>query len=558
MGNAPHARRRRLVAIGAALVLILGATAVVVAGDDEFPLPVTHQIRGLPLNGVAGQGSNGVSSFKNVTGLICTTATSNASNVNTDCEGDAPHNETAIAVNPTNPSNMVAGANDYQLRLSSGGYVYETAYTRAHVTFDAGKTWETYGIAYKGYISTGDPAFAFDADGTVYSATLGFLWSQGLGCCTNPDILVAHSTDGGKSWSTPSRVAAGTGSGGSVGLFMDKEEITAWGHGNAMVTWTEYNDGQKGSYISSPIMASVTHDSGDTWSTPKEISGSAAFCVGATGGNACNQDQGSVPTVAADGSIYVSFMNYSPQSGDTSGRDQYLVVKVDPETGQRIAGPWLVGTIYDGFHDYPISIDGRQTYQDSEFRSWSFGNITADPTNAGHLAVVWYDMRNSTLPAPADPYATTTNSDVIVSQSTDGGQTWSAPAALAIVGDQFQGWAAYDAGGLLRIGFFDRSYDPANHEYGYTLATENGAGTLAFTTSQLTTVLSDPTSGDRWFSGRTPNPDFPHPTTFLGDYSGIAAVPGAGVVAVWTDMRNTTSFGGRTGAAEDMYFATAP
>ena len=56
----------------------------------------------------------------------------------------------------------------------------------------------------------------------------------------------------------------------------------------------------------------------------------------------------------------------------------------------------------DGFTDYPIAF-GRQTYQDSLFRTWAAGNITADPTNPSHLAVVWSDMRNSTTPAPADP-----------------------------------------------------------------------------------------------------------------------------------------------------------
>ena len=56
------------------------------------------------------------------------------------------------------------------------------------------------------------------------------------------------------------------------------------------------------------------------------------------------------------------------------------------------------------------------------FRTWAAGNITADPTNAAHLAVVWSDMRNSTLPAPSDPYAAVTNSDVVVSQSFDSGR----------------------------------------------------------------------------------------------------------------------------------------
>jgi hypothetical protein len=166
-------------------------------------------------------------------------------------------------------------------------------------------------------------------------------------------------------------------------------------------------------------------------------------------------------------------------------------------------------------------------------------------------------MRNSTLPAPRDPYDAQTNSDIIVSQSMDGGVTWSAPQALTVAGDQFMPWGAYDMSGSLRIGYFDRSYDAANHKYGYTLATEASGGSLTFAMNQVTTALSDPTKNDRWFSGRTPNPDFPHPTTFMGDYSGIAAAP-TSIAAYWTDMRETVCFGGRCDAGEDAYYASVP
>jgi hypothetical protein len=220
-----------------------------------------------------------------------------------------------------------------------------------------------------------------------------------------------------------------------------------------------------------------------------------------------------VPTVAADGSIYVAFENTDSL---TTGRDQYLVVKVGPTTGHLIAGPFRVATIYDGFTDYPINVEGRQTLQDSEFRTNSAGDITADPTNSSHLATVWSDMRNSRLPAPSDPFSATINSDVIVSHSTNGGVTWSAPTAITRSGDQFQPWGAYDPTGHLRIGFFDRSYDSANHKYGYTLASETTPGSLLFSTTQLTTALSDPTQGDRWFSGGVVNNNA---TTLLGDYT---------------------------------------
>ncbi len=501
----------------------------------------------------SGDGQINLGEFKNPPSPICATSTSSATNVNTDCELIAPHNETTIAVNPKNPSNIIASANDYQLITSSGGTIKETIFSRAHVTFDGGKTWTTYPIFDKNYMATGDPAVAFDASGTAYLSTLGFLFSQGIFCCTNPDILVAHSTDGGKTWSAPSRVAHGTGTFSSPGIFNDKEYVTAWGNGNAIVTWTVFNDGKGGITINNPIFDAVTHDGGKTWTAGTEISGSAPFCIGAQGGNACDQDQFSVPTVASDGSIYVAFESLADR---TTGRDQYLVVKVDSTTGQRVAGPYRVAGLIDGITDYPIDAEGRQTYQDSQFRTNSAGNITADPKNASHLAVVWSDMRNSTLPAPGDPYHATTNSDIVVSQSMNGGLTWSAPTAIKAPGDQFMPWGAYDASGTLRIGYFDRSYDAANHKFGFTLATETAPGSLAFNFAQVTTTLSDPTQGDRWFSGLTVNSSFPHPSSFIGDYSGIN-VGANGVVLLWTDMRNTVTFTTRTGFGEDAFFASA-
>jgi hypothetical protein len=420
------------------------------------------------------------------------------------------------------------------------------------------------GLAQNAYSATGDPAVAFDADGRAYLTTLGFGFSQGLGCCRNPDIVAAESIDGGTSWSALTRIASGVGVFGGNGVFNDKEYVAAWGHGNAIVTWTVFNQGRGGAYISSPIFDSVTHDGGRTWTEPQPISGSAAFCVGAQGGNACDQDQVSVAAVGSDGSIHVAFESTanSDPSSLADNRDQYLVVGINPMSGAAIGPPVKVAGLIDGSYDYPLNLDGRQTYQDSQFRSWSAGNITADPTNPGHLAVVWSDMRNSTLPPSvaaynSDPYQVVTNSDVVVSQSFDGGAHWSAPVALAAPGDQFQPWATYDSGGRLRIGYFDRSYDASNHKYGYSLATETSSGSLAFTVAQLTTALSDPTAGDRWFSGRTPNPAFAHPTTFLGDYSGITAKPNGGIVALWTDLRQQACFTVRCGAGQDAFLAAS-
>jgi hypothetical protein len=259
--------------------------------------------------------------------------------------------------------------------------------------------------------------------------------------------------------------------------------------------------------------------------------------------------------VAADGTVHVAF---ETNSSNTTFRGAYAEVQLDPAGGQRIAGPFEVGSVIDGASDYPFSQYGWQTYQDSQFRTNADGDVAADPTNRSHLAVVWSDMRDSPLPAPSDPYSAATNADIVVSQSYDGGQTWSAPLVLRAPGDQFQPWSAYDSTGRLRIGYYDRSYDPANHKYGYTLATETAPGSLSFTTTELSTALSDPTRGDRWYSASTANPAFPNPTSFIGDYSGIATIPGGGAVAAWTDLRDETCFTTRCGAGENVYWATGP
>jgi hypothetical protein len=526
----------RVVAFAATLTLI-GGMGLAIAGDDPQPSDFTHNAKDAPAP-VAGAIFGSGPALK-LGKAICSTVTSTAANVNTDCEHNGPHNETSIAVNPTNHNNIIGGANDYQLGINSGGHVTESIRSRAHVSFDGGQTWTEYPLeAFSAYQATGDPSVAFDADGHAYYATLGFRF-VGPANAQNPDVRVANSGDGGKTWAV-SVVAHGSGVETSVGDLLDKEYVAAWGHGNAIVTYGDYRLLNKGAFSSAKIYAVVTHDYGKTWSAPTLISGSLdeAFV--------------SVPTVAADGRIYVAFMNTNDLN---TGRDTYEVVEVSPATGARLAGPFAVGLVIDGFTDMPVAF-GRQTYQDSVFRSWSAGNITADPTNAAHLAVVWFDMRNSTLPAPTNPYTAVTNSDTIVSESFDNGRTWSAPTAFALPGDQFQGWSAFDASGTLRIGTFDRSGDAANHKYDYSLLTQTGPGT--FTRTVVTTQQSDPTTGDRWFA-RTLNAGFPAATAFLGDYSGIAVVPGTtSVVALWTDMREAASFAGVTRSAEDAYFALVP
>jgi len=540
-------RRILVVALLTLLIVALAAPGRS-ATSSGFPKTPPDPVRGI----------GGEALYRNPPSPICSTPTSLAANVSTDCEaGVGIHNETAIAVNPTNPLNIIGSANDYQLKVSNGGQINETVFSRAHVTFDGGKTWTTYPVRFNGYKFTGDPSVAFDADGVAYLATLAD------GGNNTPDVVVSRSGDGGRHWSTPVLVAAGRGSFFGRSVFPDHPVLTAWGHGNVIVTWIQYVIGNRAaSLVTVPIVDAVSHDHGRTFSGINDISGSAPFCIGLAAAHSCDQTWGNAPAVSPTGDVVVSFYDtseYAPDGSTNLARNTHMAVRVDPATGALDQGPFLIGLAYDGINegDFPVSVDGRQTLHDSEFRLLMQGNIAADPTDptGGHFAVVWFDDRNAPLPVDPDPYQAVTNSDVIVSQTFDGGHTWSAPAAIAQPGDQFMPWAVYDSSGRLRVGYFDRSYDPANHEYGYTRATETAPGSLIFSSQQVTTELSDPTTGDRWFAVSV-DPDFPFATRFVGDYSGIATTPDS-VVAYWTDMRETACLG-RCGAGENTYFAALP
>jgi len=483
---------------------------------------------------------------------VCRTSPSDEANVLTDCEfaplttGTAYANETTIAVNPTRPANIVGTVDDHQIGIGKSGQV-TYARPRVRASDDGGHSWATYAVDW-GRGKANHSQVAFDQRGTAYASAL--VRPRG----DNPDVAVARSGDGGRRWSRP--VSVGKGSGTEAdGVANDQDTLAAWGDGNAIVAWAQRR--LHGGYRGSPIMTSVTHDGGRTWTKPVPISGSAPFCVGISGDNACDQAQNAQPVMTADGHLFMSF-TASDNAGlkNNIAANKLLIVELDPSSGAPMSPPTLVAQIADEASRYPANSQERPTLHDSQFIVSSLGNIAADPTNPAHLAEVWSDMRNSPNPVPTDPYAATTNSDIVVTQSYDRGQHWSDPVVIDLPGDQFEPSATYDHEGRLRLGYYDRSYDPANHRYGYSLATERVAGSLQFDLRQATTTLSDPTRDDHLLAVKTVNPSFPHPTLTIGGHGALAATP-TGVIAYWTDLRGIVCFG-RCGAGQSAYAAQLP
>ena len=175
-------------------------------------------------------------------------------NVSNDGLADNGDNELDIAINPTNPQNMVAGWNDYGVGNSCGvGW-----------TLDGGKTWQTdwlKGMTLPGGNPTydygaGDPSVGFLNDGTaVFTCNA---WSNKKPTA----IFVTTSKDGGATWAAPQKVASADTKAGNL----DHPMMTIDHYRNrALIAYTGWSGLQANSY------ALVSNSTASTWSGPYRI-----------------------------------------------------------------------------------------------------------------------------------------------------------------------------------------------------------------------------------------------------------------------------------------------
>lgn len=175
----------------------------------------------------------------------------NMSNDGPATNGD---NEVDIAINPTNPANMIAGWNDYGVGNSCGvGW-----------TTDGGKTWRTdwlRGMTAAGGNPTydygaGDPSVGFLNDGTAIFTCNA--WSNKKPTA----IFVSISKNGGQTWAPPQKVADAATKAGNL----DHPMMTIDRYRNrALIGYTAWSGFQANSY------AVVSDSSGTSWSGPYRI-----------------------------------------------------------------------------------------------------------------------------------------------------------------------------------------------------------------------------------------------------------------------------------------------
>jgi BNR repeat protein len=386
-----------------------------------------------------------------------------------------PFTEPGIAIDPRS-SRRVVGV--YQNQASAAW------------SADGGVTWKTaQGTVPPNYRVAGDVSVAIDRHGHAFLCYIAFdhtgvtsYWALGG---SRGGIFVRRSTDGGSTWDRePSVVVehlvtkAGLGWEDMPSIVADTREKSPY-VGNLYIGWIEFQVDR------TVMLFSRSVDDGRTWSTPKIVSTEPGLPRDDTGGLVAFR-----AAVAEDGTLYATWHD---------GRG--VVFTVSRDGGKTFAPSRRV------FETAPPYFNIA-----SFSRGNGFPNIAIEP-RSHRLYVSWGDYRNGDI-------------DIFVATSADRGRTWSKPVRVNDDPvhngkDQFMQWVAVDpADGSAYVMFYDRRGDSTN--------------------VKPIVVLARSTDGGRTFTNYawTDVPFDPRESSFLGDYSGLAALNGR-VYGIWAEEAAT-------------------
>jgi len=393
-------------------------------------------------------------------------------NLNTSND-NLSESESFLAIDPTNQRYMVGSANNNN---GSAQYQYRST--------DWGATWATNVLPISCFYHS-DPGGAFDSLGNAYSITLEY---SGSACGTSTKVNIFRSTDHGATWSAPSTVS---------GLSNNDKELMAM-------------DYQPGSPCRDHLYAA--------WDRSGSVYAAAASNWLGPWTTASGLDLNSIGTDVSfgpGGEAYVVWANNSTR-GINFSKSANCGVNWGPKV--------TIATTADSY-DYGIPAMCSR-------RALIYPSMDVDRTTGprrGWIYVVWNDF-SAAQGSGCVSSTSTSNANIWLSRSMDGGATWSAPAMVnadIAQTDQFNQWMRVDdADGAIHVSWHDTRNDSARKKTDvyYTRSLDGGATWEPEV--KLTTEQTDETT-----AGSNGNQ--------YGDYEGLAVHNGA-AYSFWTDRRSSS------------------
>jgi hypothetical protein len=451
-------------------------------------------------------------------------------------------NEPTIAVDPTDPSKLIAGSNDEQRQPPCGpgpvrgptapanncSFFPNVGTSGVYTSSDGGTSWTNRGLL-PGYtdaspggtlVSDGDPVIVFgpkpDANGAFSFATGARAYYAGLASFASgaangnqaPELIaVSRSDDDGVSWTNP--VLAATGNGFK---FNDKEDIWADKNpaspffGRVYVSWTQFR-GSVFTFFGEPVMVTFSADGGATWAKPNQIS--AAHNNATVGGR-----QGTAVRTGPDGTVYMFW-----EDSDVNGAK--MVVATSHDGGVK----WSHATTIASVRDIADPIPG------ANFRTDSFLSAAVDQTS-GAIYASWSDGSGGA-------------GHIVVTNSSDGASSWSTPRTVSAAAN---GYAFFQGLDVAPNGRVDLAYQAltatsvATYGIGnakidsYYVSSANGGVTWSVPT-KVSSASSDPAASAQNNLARQ----------FWGDYNTLVST-NTFAYFIYTDSRT-----GAACAAVDAY-----
>lgn len=370
-----------------------------------------------------------------------------------------PETETEpfFAVDPENPKHLLASYQED--RFPDEGCRNLTS----AVSFNGGASWQEsllprLTVAAGGpYERTSDPWVAFGTGGRAYFVSLGFNE-------TSPQngVYLSASDDGGLTWGDPVAVHNGNQN------FDDKESVVVDNRddspykGRVYVAWDSISSARQ-----QPVLLTYSDDGGHSFAE-----GSILYIQGS--------NIGIIPLVGPGGIVHAVWLSYQ--------RQVLMLAAHSTDGGRTWSAPVTVATVSAS------GVDGSRT---------GAGLPTAAiDGRTGALYVAWEDDR-----------FTRGTDQVVLSRSTDGGQTWSAPQRVSDgPGDaaSFTPAVAVTPEGWVGVSYYSLRNNPSRVLVDEYLAVSRSGG-QTFAKSQRLTA----SSWDLRFAATSDG-------FFLGDYQGLA------------------------------------